>query len=78
MRMHFLLNLSKKRTVRIPAVLFFGAFLYTKKAASLFHGDTAFYFLIFHLIIRTFNTPSTASRAFTISSVASLSRSIMV
>ena len=47
MRMHFLLNLSQKRTVRIPAVLFFGAFLYTKKAASLFHGDTDFYFLIF-------------------------------
>ena len=44
--MHFLLNLSQKRTVRIPAVLFFGAFLYTKKAASLFHGDTAFYLLI--------------------------------
>lgn len=44
--------------------------------------DTAFFvsfgWLFLYLIIRTLNTPSTASSAFTISSVASLSRSIMV
>lgn len=44
--------------------------------------DTAFFvsfgWLFLYLIIRTLNTPSTASSAFTISSVALLSRSIMV
>lgn len=44
--------------------------------------DTAFFvsfgWLFLYLIIRTLNTPSTASSAFTISFVASLSRSIMV
>ena len=52
-----------------------------KKTASIFRIPpffVSFGWLFLYLIIRTLNTPSTASSAFTISSVASLSRSIIV
>lgn len=53
-----------------------------RKKDGIHFPDTAFFvsfgLLFLYLIIRTLNTPSTASSAFTISSVASLSRSIMV
>ena len=53
-----------------------------RKKDGIHFPDTAFFvsfgWLFLYLIIRTLNTPSTASSAFTISSVASLSRSIMV
>ena len=84
MRLHFLLKIffvlyfiPKKRKAAG-----FTDFFDKKKAVSFFQTPpfpvTLSFSLILYLMIRTFNTPSTASSAFTISSVALLSRSIMV